>query len=105
MPELKNITILGAGVMGAQIGLLCAECGLKVKIRDMEDKFLDAGRKIIDTHLSKRVKKKKMTEEQKDGLMGSIVFTTDLKGAIVKSLVIFIAVGTPPLPDGSADLM
>jgi len=82
MPELKNVTILGAGVMGAQIGLLCAECGFNVKIRDMEDKFLDAGRKIIDTHLSKRVKKKKMTGEQKDGLMGSLVFTTDLKEAV-----------------------
>ncbi len=82
MSELKNVAILGAGVMGAQIGLLCSECGFNVKIRDMEDKFLDAGRKIIDKHLSKRVKKKKMTEEQKDGLMRSIVFTADLKEAV-----------------------
>ena len=82
MSELKNITILGAGVMGAQIGLLCAECGFNVKIRDMEDPFLDTGRGIIDQHLGKRVKKKKMSQEQKDALMESIVFTTDLKEAV-----------------------
>ncbi len=82
MPELKNVTILGAGVMGSQIGLLCAECGFNVKVRDIEDKFLDAGRKIIDTHLSKRVKKKKLTEEQKDELFGKVVFTTDMKEAV-----------------------
>jgi len=82
MAELKNVAVLGAGVMGSQIGLLCAECGFNVKIRDMEEKFLDAGRKIIDQHLGKRVKKNKMTEDQKTALMGSIVFTTDLKEAV-----------------------
>ena len=82
MSELKNVAIFGAGVMGAQIGLLCAECGFNVKIRDMEDPFLDTGRGIIDQHLGKRVKKKKMSKEQKEALMKSIVFTTDLKEAV-----------------------
>ena len=31
-------------------------------------------------------------------------FTTDIEAASRQALVIFIAVGTPPLPDGSADL-
>src|SRR5262249_57962498 len=35
---------------------------------------------------------------------GRLRFTTDLKGSIEQSLAIFIAVGTPPKPDGSPDL-
>ena len=38
MKEVKNITVLGAGAMGAQIGALMAEAGYNVKIRDIEDK-------------------------------------------------------------------
>jgi UDPglucose 6-dehydrogenase len=35
---------------------------------------------------------------------GRLRFTTDLKGSIEEALAIFIAVGTPPKPDGSPDL-
>src|SRR5207253_4914035 len=35
---------------------------------------------------------------------GRLRFTTDLSGAIATARAIFIAVGTPPKPDGSADL-
>jgi UDP-glucose 6-dehydrogenase len=35
---------------------------------------------------------------------GRLRFTTDLKGSIEDALVLFIAVGTPPRPDGSPDL-
>ena len=33
-----------------------------------------------------------------------LTFTTDFDSAVKRSLVLFIAVGTPPAPDGSADL-
>jgi len=36
--------------------------------------------------------------------LGRLHFTTDLKKGIDNSLIIFIAVGTPPTPDGSADI-
>jgi len=35
---------------------------------------------------------------------GRLRFTTDVKAAVEQALVIFLAVGTPPLPDGSPDL-
>ncbi len=34
MKEIRNIAVLGAGSIGAQIGALAAEAGFKVKIRD-----------------------------------------------------------------------
>jgi UDPglucose 6-dehydrogenase len=35
---------------------------------------------------------------------GRLAFTTNLKQAVEESLLVFLAVGTPPAPDGSADL-
>ena len=35
---------------------------------------------------------------------GNLYFTTDIAGAVQKTDVLFIAVGTPPGEDGSADL-
>ena len=82
MQELKNITVLGAGVMGAQLALLCAESGLNVKIRDIEEKFLDRGRKIVESHLNKRIKKGKLTEEKKKTVLNKLEFVLDLKDAV-----------------------
>ncbi|GAI05000.1 unnamed protein product, partial [marine sediment metagenome] len=36
--------------------------------------------------------------------LGRLHFTTDLKAGVDNSLIIFLAVGTPPAPDGSADI-
>ena len=41
MKEVKNITVLGAGAMGATIAAIAAEAGYKVTIRDIDNKFLD----------------------------------------------------------------
>ncbi len=40
----------------------------------------------------------------KNAQAGRLIFTTDLRQAVEQALVIFLAVGTPPKPDGSPDL-
>jgi len=82
MRELKNIGVLGAGVMGSQLGLLCAEAGLNVIIRDIEEGLLDRGRGIIESHLKRRIKKGKLTEEGKQDLLAKIRFTLDVKETV-----------------------
>ena len=47
MKEVKNITVLGAGAMGAQIAALAAEAGYKVTVRDIKQEFLDKGRQLM----------------------------------------------------------
>lgn len=82
MRELKKIVILGAGVMGSQLALLCAESGLEVKVRDIEKRFLESGLNMIDNNLNRRMKKKTLTEEGKKNLLSKIHFTLDLKDAV-----------------------
>lgn len=82
MKEIKNFVVLGAGAMGAQLAALAAESGFNVKIRDIQDKFLDRGRQIIDDNYAKRIARGIFTEEQKKAVLGRITFLTDLQEAM-----------------------
>ena len=41
--------------MGAQIGALAAESGFNVIIRDIEEKFIERGRQIVNANFDKRI--------------------------------------------------
>jgi UDPglucose 6-dehydrogenase len=95
-----HIVVVGTGYVGLVTGTCFSEFGVDVICVDVDQSKIDllnqGGVPIyepgLDTLIAKNVKE------------GRLTFTTDLEGAIKKSLVIFIAVGTPPLPNGSADL-
>jgi UDPglucose 6-dehydrogenase len=95
-----HIVVVGTGYVGLVTGTCFSEFGVDVTCVDVDQSKIDllnqGGVPIyepgLDAQIAKNVKE------------GRLTFTIDLEGAIKKSLVIFIAVGTPPLPDGSADL-
>ncbi len=95
-----NICVVGSGYVGLVTGACFAEFGLKVTCVDNDEKKIsDLKQGIIPIYepgLEEMVKKN-MKE-------GHISFTSDLAEAVQKALVVFIAVGTPPKEDGSADL-
>jgi len=82
MKEVKNFVVLGAGAMGAQIGALAAESGFYVTIRDIEDKFIERGKQIINANFDKRISRGRFTEEGKKEVMSRVRFVTDLKEAV-----------------------
>ena len=63
MKDIKNVTVLGAGSMGAQIAALAAEAGYQVKIRDIEDKFLERGKETLNSIYDRRISRGRMTEK------------------------------------------
>jgi len=95
-----HIAVVGTGYVGLVTGTCFSEFGVDVTCVDIDQSKIDllnqGGVPIyepgLDALIAKNVKE------------GRLNFTTDLQAAIEKSLVIFIAVGTPPMPDGSADL-
>ncbi len=95
-----NICVVGSGYVGLVTGACFAEFGLKVTCVDNDEKKIaDLKQGIIPIYepgLEEMLKK-----NVKDG---HISFTSDLAEAVQKALVVFIAVGTPPMEDGSADL-
>jgi len=95
-----DISVIGTGYVGLVTGAGLADFGNDVICVDVDVKKIEALRNGaipiyepgLDTLVSKNVSE------------GRLRFTTDLAEAIRSARAIFIAVGTPPKPDGSADL-
>lgn len=85
---MQKVMVLGAGTMGAGIAQVCAEAGLTVYLRDIDQKFVDNGLKTITKNYTKAIEKGKMTVEAKDEIMARIIGTTDIGLAKECELVI-----------------
>jgi enoyl-CoA hydratase/3-hydroxyacyl-CoA dehydrogenase len=92
MKEIKNVAVLGAGSMGAQIGALAAEAGFQVKIRDIEEKFLERGRQMVEEMYDKRIQRGRLKDEEKKSFMSRMSFLLDLKEAVKDADLIIEAV-------------
>lgn len=95
-----KIGVVGTGYVGLVQGVIMAEFGLNVICMDVsEEKINSLKNGIIPIYEPglKELLEKNMKAER-------IEFTTDMKYTTENSDVIFIAVGTPPALDGSADL-
>ncbi|HOK07117.1 MAG TPA: 3-hydroxyacyl-CoA dehydrogenase NAD-binding domain-containing protein [Syntrophales bacterium] len=79
--EIKNVCVLGAGLMGSGIAQVCAQAGYNVRLRDIEQRFIDGGMKTITRNLSKEVEKGKRTQGEMDAVLGRIKPTLDLREA------------------------
>lgn len=95
-----HISMIGTGYVGLVTGACFSEFGVNVTCMDTDAKRIGRLEKgdvpFYEPGLAELVAK---------GLKeGRLSFTTDVAKAVEKALVIFIAVGTPPQPDGSADL-
>lgn len=95
-----KITIYGAGYVGLVTGACLAEVGNDVVCVDTDQKKIDllngGGIPIYEPGLEDLVNKNKHHNRLK--------FTTDIEQGVKHGLFQFIAVGTPPDEDGSADL-
>ncbi len=80
--EIKKIAVLGAGLMGNGIAHVCAQAGYEVKMRDIEQKFLDNGLSTIKKNLDRGVSKGKMSQDEADAIIGRIKGVLDLKEAV-----------------------
>lgn len=89
---MEKIFVIGAGTMGAGIVQAFAQKGYEVIVRDIKDEFVERGINGINKGLSKLVAKGKMTEEDKESILGRITGTTDLALAEDCDLVIEAAV-------------
>jgi UDPglucose 6-dehydrogenase len=95
-----NICVIGSGYVGLVTGTCFAEFGVHVTCVDNNEAKIAALKRgeipIYEPGLDRLV--------AKNVAEGRLHFTTDFAEGVRSSLVIFIAVGTPPGEDGSADL-
>lgn len=95
-----NVAVIGTGYVGLVVGACLAETGNDVRCADLDEGKIAMLRAneipIYEPGLEDLVER-----NQRDG---RLTFTTDVPATIAGAEVVFIAVGTPPDEDGSADL-
>jgi len=79
--DVKNIYVVGAGVMGHQIAILCAIRGYKTTCTDINEDILRKAEEFAHSYLSDRVAKGKLTEKEAETARRNLVFTSDVKEA------------------------
>ncbi len=79
---IKNITVLGSGVMGHGIAQVSATAGYNIVLRDIKQEFLDKAMEKIRWSLDKLVSKEKISKEEGDAIFGRIKPVVDLKEAV-----------------------
>jgi UDPglucose 6-dehydrogenase len=95
-----NISVVGSGYVGLVVGACLAETGNAVTCADVDAGKIEGLKKNVlpiyepglDDYVERNQKQQRLT------------FTTDIAAAVESADVVFIAVGTPPDEDGSADL-
>ena len=95
-----NITVVGTGYVGLVTGACFAEMGHKVTCVDIDTEKID-NLNIGLLPIKEPGLDEIVLRNQKEG---RLFFSTTLNKAMEKAQVCFIAVGTPPSEDGSADL-
>ena len=95
-----NITVVGTGYVGLVVGACLAETGNEVTCADVDAaKIAGLGNNVLPIYepgLDDYVERNQRNQRLR--------FTTDIPRAVSSADVVFIAVGTPPDEDGSADL-
>lgn len=95
-----RIAVVGTGYVGLVSGTCLAETGVTVTCVDVDaskiQKLNQGGIPIYEPGLAELVAKNRSNER--------LFFTTSLREALLDADAVFIAVGTPPDEDGSADL-
>ena len=95
--EVRRVAVLGAGLMGHGIAQVCAQVGkFEVTMRDIEQRFVDNGMKMVQDSLERYVKKGTLSEAESKEILARIHTTLDLKEAVQNADLVIEAVTENP---------
>jgi len=74
--KINKVGVVGCGVMGSGIVITCAQSGYPVVVSEINDALLSKGMASINSFLTKSVEKGKISQQDKNAIMGRIKGTT-----------------------------
>lgn len=85
MQKIKNVSVIGSGIMGQQIALNAALCDFDVVLNDTNKEALDKAKIWINDYLASRITKGKLTEEQVNSAKSKLHFEDNLTNTVKKA--------------------
>jgi 3-hydroxybutyryl-CoA dehydrogenase len=77
--EIKKVGVVGCGLMGAGITEVSARTGFPTVVSEINQELLDKGMSIIKASLDRGVRKGKMTEQDREDVLGRIKGTVNIE--------------------------
>ncbi len=90
--SFQNVTVIGAGAMGAGIAQVAATAGSHVRLVDIDKDRAEQGRDRIDLSLARLTKKGKLEEGRQDDILSRIRASDDLDNSVSNADVVVEAV-------------
>lgn len=90
--KIRKVGVIGCGAMGSGITQVCAESGYSVVASDLNDELVKKGIGSIDKALTRNVERGRMSQENKDTIMGRIKGTINTKDFSDCDLIIEAAI-------------
>ncbi|HEB35312.1 MAG TPA: 3-hydroxybutyryl-CoA dehydrogenase [Candidatus Aminicenantes bacterium] len=85
---MKKPFVVGAGIMGAGVGQLCAQKGYEVTVVDISEEIVEKAKGKVRAGLSRRVEKGKITQEEMESVLSRMNWSTDLDMAKESDFVV-----------------
>ena len=95
--EIKTFGVVGAGQMGNGIAQVAAMSGLDVIMHDIKTEFVEKGMATIGKILGRGVEKGKISEDEKNAIIGRIKTTVDLSDMAPADFVVEAATENEPI--------
>ena len=86
--DINTLGVIGAGQMGNGIAQVVATSGMDVVMNDISSEFVQKGLATITKILTRSVGKGKITETEKESILGRISTSTDLKDMAAADFVV-----------------
>lgn len=90
--KIKKVGVVGCGIMGSGIVITCAQSGYPVVASEINEALLNKGMASINSFLGKSVEKGKISQQDKEAIIGRIKGTTTTKDFNDCDLVIEAAI-------------
>ena len=83
--NIKNVAVIGSGLIGSSWATLFAMNGLLVSVNDIDDDALNLAKERIRNNLVHLASEEIMSEDDIDNIISRITFTKDIKEAVSKA--------------------
>jgi 3-hydroxybutyryl-CoA dehydrogenase len=94
--EIRRIMVIGAGFMGSGIAQVMAAAGYEVVLRDIAEEFIARGMSAVAKNLVGNVAKGKLSEAEREAIIGRMNPTTELASAKECDLIIEAIIENKP---------